>query len=205
MMARPDARVAAIIGTGFQALTQVEAVDAVRRLAEVRVWSRSVEKREAFAAELRAKLAPIAVSVAGQAKEALAGADIAITATSAKDPVFEAEWIESGTHINAVGSNQAKRREMPGEILRRASLVVVDSREVAELESGDLLLARAEGEWDGGNLIELKDLMGGGCGRTSAEEITIFKSNGLAAEDVAVAGWVYERAAELGEGRALLG
>jgi ornithine cyclodeaminase/alanine dehydrogenase-like protein (mu-crystallin family) len=189
LLARQDAWVLGVIGSGFQAETQVEAMAAVRRLQEIRVWSRKPDCREAFAAKLRDKGLPGVVAVAS-AEAVVRNADIVVTATNAKDPVFDAAWVAPGTHINATGSNQAKRRELPAEILSRAALIAVDSKEQAEMESGDLLLARAEGRWNGEHLVELQEV----SGRPDAGAITIFKSNGLAIEDVVAAGWVYERA-----------
>nr|MDQ2901448.1 ornithine cyclodeaminase family protein [Acidobacteriota bacterium] len=194
-MARSESETVGIIGSGFQAETQLAAMRVVRSIRTVRVWSRSVERRSAFAARLGAE----AVETARQAVE---DSDIVVTATNAKDPVFEAGWIANGTHINAMGSNQASRRELPADVLSRAETIAVDSIEQAEMESGDLLLARAEGRWRGVNLFELKDIVAGKKkGRDSKADITIFKSNGLAVEDVAAAGWVYERAVEAGIGR----
>jgi ornithine cyclodeaminase/alanine dehydrogenase-like protein (mu-crystallin family) len=189
VLARKDAETLGVIGSGFQAETQIAAVATVRRLKEIRVWSRQPERREEFVARLRENGYAGAV-VAESARAAVSAADIVVTATSAKDPVLEADWIAPGTHINATGSNQAKRRELPPEILGRASIIAVDSREQAEMESGDLLLARSEGKWDGEGIVELAEV----SGRRNADEITIFKSNGLAIEDVVSAGWVYERA-----------
>jgi ornithine cyclodeaminase/alanine dehydrogenase-like protein (mu-crystallin family) len=194
LMARKDAATLAIIGTGFQAETQVDAVAAVRPLREIRIWSRKPEKREQFAERLRAKGLK-GVSIAASAEAAVAGAAIAVTATNSKDPVFAAEWVAEGTHINATGSNQANRRELPADILSRAALVAVDSKEQAAMESGDLLLASEE-EWDRQNLVELADVHG----RNDDRAITVFKSNGLALEDVVAAGWVYQEAARLGIG-----
>ena len=197
LLAREDAAVVGIIGSGFQAETQLTAMHAVRKIRSVRVWSRGPEKRKAFAAKLSAEAAETA-------QAAIEGADIVITATNSKDPVFEADWISPGTHVNAMGSNQAGRRELPAELLSRAENVVVDSIEQSEMESGDLLLARAEGKWKGENLIELREIVAGRVtGRTGKTAITIFKSNGLAVEDVAAAGWVYEQAIERGMGRAI--
>lgn len=193
LMARKDAATLGIIGTGFQAETQVDAVAAVRPLREIRVWSRKPEKRERFAEKLRAK--GYSVSVAASAEAAVSNAAIVVTATNAKEPVFAAEWIAEGTHINATGSNQANRRELPADILNRAALVAVDSKEQAAMESGDLLLPH-EQEWDRQNLVELADVHG----RTDDRAITIFKSNGLALQDVAAAGWIYEEAVRLGLG-----
>lgn len=195
LLAREDAAAVGIIGSGFQAETQLAAMHAVRKIRSVRVWSRGAEKRKAFAAKLSAE----AVETA---QDAVEQADIVITATNSKDPVFEADWIAPGTHVNAMGSNQAGRRELPPEILARAENVVVDSIEQSEMESGDLLLARAEGKWKGENLVELRDVVAGRVtGRTGKAAITVFKSNGLAVEDVAAAGWVYEQALQRGMGR----
>jgi ornithine cyclodeaminase/alanine dehydrogenase-like protein (mu-crystallin family) len=195
VLARPDSQVLGVVGSGFQAETQVAAVAAVRRLSEIRVWSRKADGREAFAAKLRDR-GYTGATAAQSAEEVVRGADILVTATNAKDPVFEAGWVSAGTHINATGSNQAKRRELPAEILTRAALIAVDSKEQAEMESGDLLLARAEGKWSGEGVVELAEV----AGRREAGDITIFKSNGLAIEDVVAAGWVYERAVAEGLG-----
>jgi ornithine cyclodeaminase/alanine dehydrogenase-like protein (mu-crystallin family) len=196
LLARKESRVLAVIGSGFQAVTQADAVAAVRPLTEIRVWSRTADRRESFAARLREKGFP-GVTAAESAEAAVRHADILVTATNAKDPVFDAAWVSLGTHINATGSNQAKRRELPPEILTRASLIAVDSKEQAAMESGDLLLAKAEGKWNGEGLVELAEV----TGRRNPDDITIFKSNGLAIEDVVAAGWIYERALEEGLGR----
>ncbi len=191
VLARQDAQVLGVIGSGFQAETQVAAIAAVRNLTGIRVWSRKAGRREAFAAKLREQ-GFSGVVVAESAEAVVRHADILVTATNAKDPVFDAAWVSPGTHINATGSNQARRRELPPEILGRAAVVAVDSKEQAEMESGDLLLARAAGIWNGENLVELQDV----SGRPEPGAITIFKSNGLAIEDVVAAGWVYERSCQ---------
>ncbi|MDQ6663031.1 MAG: ornithine cyclodeaminase family protein [Acidobacteriota bacterium] len=194
-MARVESETVGIIGSGFQAETQLAAMRAVRNVRTVRVWSRSIEKRNAFAAKL-------GVDAVETARHAVENSDIVITATNSKDPVVEAEWIAAGTHINAMGSNQASRRELPAGLLSRAETIAVDSIEQADMESGDLLLAKTEGRWKGANLFELEDIVTGKkVGRTEKTAITIFKSNGLAVEDVAAAGWVYEQAVEAGIGR----
>jgi len=196
LMARPGADVVGLIGSGFQARTQAEAMAAVRPVREIRIWSRSEEKRRAFAAELSASL-PVRVMAARSAEEAIRGAGIVVTATSSRDPVVEAGWVEPGAHVNAVGSNQPNRRELPASLVRAAGLIAVDSLEQARMESGDLLL----GLEDWSRVVELKDLVGGV--HTKAEDITIFKSNGLAIEDVIAAGYVYERGLSEGAGQSL--
>src|SRR5437867_3146257 len=120
LLARPDAATVGIIGSGFQARTQVAAMRAVRPIRTVKVWSRSEDKRRSFAHELGA----VAVDTAEQA---VSDSDIVITATNAKDPVFEAAWVSPGIHINAMGSNRAQRRELPAGLILSAGLVVVDS------------------------------------------------------------------------------
>ena len=126
-------------------------------------------------------------------------ARVATTATNSAEPVIETAWVGAGTHINAMGSNQAKRRELPGELVRCGDVIAVDSIEQSRMESGDLLLAFPEDDW--GRVVELKDVAAGRARRTRPDQLTIFKSNGLAVEDVAAAGWVYERAREAGAGR----
>jgi alanine dehydrogenase len=194
-LARGDASVAAIIGSGFQAQTQLEAIASVRQLREVRVWSRKGERREAFARRCAEKFG-LNVRATETARECVEGADIVTTATSSKEPVFETDWITPGTHINGTGSNWAQRRELPAALLfEKADLVAVDSVEVAKIESGDLLIPLVERGSASFPGVELADIVAGKRpGRTSADQITVFKSNGLAVEDIAVAGYLYEEA-----------
>ena len=198
VMARPGSRRLGIIGSGFQARTQLEAMLAAMPFAEVRVWSRSAEKRAAFAEECRRKF-DVRIDAVSTAEEAVRDADVVVTATNAAEPVVAAEWIAPGTHINAMGSNQARRRELPGELVRRADSIAADSIEQSRMESGDLLLAGDDFDW--GRVVELKDVVAGRVSRPTADAITIFKSNGLAVEDVIAAGTVYERAIAAGVGR----
>jgi len=180
-LARPDAAILAVIGSGFQAETQVRAISQVRAIGEIRVWSRSAEKREEFARRMNAR-------AMDSAREAVEGADIIVTATSAKDPVIETEWVSPGAHINAMGSNRPNRRELPTDlVLHRADLVAADSVEDAQIESGDLIISGALSR-----TLEFSDIVAGKIpGRTSAGQITVFKSNGLAIQDIAVAGYLY--------------
>ncbi len=197
-MARPDTDTLGIIGSGFQARSQLSAMLAERAFRRIRVWSRDAGKREAFAAESSAAFGKN-VEAVGTAEAAVRGAGIVVTATNAKDPVLESDWIEPGTHLNAMGSNQAKRRELPAELVRRADWIAVDSMEQARMESGDLLLAFDEAGWKNPRLVELKEVAAGGLKRQPAD-ITIFKSNGLAVEDVICAGYVYEIGLQRGRG-----
>jgi ornithine cyclodeaminase/alanine dehydrogenase-like protein (mu-crystallin family) len=178
LLSNPEADALGVIGSGFQARTQVEAIRAVRSIKTVRVWSRNEEKRKKFAEECSAQ-------AVATAEEAVHGAQIVVTATNSQEPVLEDDWIAPGTMINAMGSNVASRRELPGELLRRASLVAVDSLEQARIEAGDLILPNS---W--ANVIELKDVKR----RFNPDEITIFKSLGICVEDVAAAAFVYEKA-----------
>jgi alanine dehydrogenase len=180
LLAPAEAAVVGLIGTGFQAASQIEAMRCVRPIQEVRVWSRSAEKRERFAREHQA-------TAVATAEEAVRGADIVITATFAKEPVLDAAWLSSHAHINAMGSNQAQKRELPREAVERCALIVVDSVEQAKIESGDLI---ANGfDWSDPRLKEMKDM----TGPSPQGGMTLFKSNGLGLEDVAVAAFVYEQ------------
>jgi len=188
LLARPDADTLGVIGTGFQAETQIAAIRAVRPIREVRVWSRDAVRRAAFAEKMNAR-------ATATAEEAIHGAGIVVTATYAKDPVIEDEWVAPGTHVNAIGSNNPLRREIPAALVARAGLIAVDAIDQARIESGDLLLAWTSPEqWNDPRLVELAPIVAGqAAGRTSTQEVTIFKSNGLGVQDVAVAGYVYER------------
>lgn len=202
-MSREDAATLAIIGSGFQARTQLDAMRAVRQISQVRVWSRDAAKRAAFAAEAAADPG-VTVHAAETAEQAVRGADIVVTATNAKEPVIASEWVEPGVHINAMGSNQANRREIPGELVRRADSIAVDSLEQARMESGDLLMAMDEKDWASPRIVELKEVVSGRARtRTAPDQITLFKSIGLAVEDVIAAAFVYERARAAGIGRSV--
>jgi alanine dehydrogenase len=178
LMADPNAETLGVIGSGFQARTQVEAIRSVRSIKTVRVWSRDEGKRRKFAEEVSAE--PVAT-----AEEAVRGAQIVATATNSAEPVIEDGWIGPGTMINAMGSNVAKRRELPSELVRRASMVAVDSLEQAKIEAGDLILAES---W--ANVRELHTV----SRHFDPTQVTIFKSLGIAVEDVAAAAFVYEKA-----------
>lgn len=182
LLAKAQASTLGVIGTGFQSASQIEAIRAVRPIASVRVWGRDPEKRKQFADAVGG----VAVATA---EAAVRDSDIVVTMTSAKDPVIESGWIAPEAHVNAAGSNRATHRELPAELIERAEWVVVDDREQAKIESGDLILANFN--WSDPRLLELKDVSGG----RASTGITIFKSNGLGLEDVAVAGHIYERVA----------
>ncbi|HYM10739.1 MAG TPA: ornithine cyclodeaminase family protein [Bryobacterales bacterium] len=197
-LARPDAAVVGLIGSGFQAETQLEAVAKVRPIREARVFSRSAERRGRFAARMSASLGfPITAVESGE--QAIRNCDIAITATNARDPVLLGEWLEPGMHINAAGSNHARRRELDAAAVGRASRIVADSVEQSKMESGELIAAFAQrpSGWD--RVVELADVLAGKApGRVGKNDITLFKSNGLAIEDIAVGGYVYQQVVDRG-------
>ena len=177
-LARADACVLAIIGSGVQASSHLEALRLVRAFREVRVWS--PRRAGAFAEEH-------GVDAAASAEEAVQGADVVVTATTSPTPVLSGEWLSPGAHINAVGAPRPDWRELDDEVLRRAK-VYVDSREAAMKESGDVIAA-------GEVLAEIGEVVSGAeQGRRSLEEVTLFKSLGLAVEDVATAELVYRKA-----------
>lgn len=201
LLARPDASTLAIVGSGVQARSHLEALGCVRQLREVKVWSPSSERRERFVTEMRDRTRA-SIEVAPSAEAAVAGADLILLATSSRSPVVRSEWIADGAHICAVGACRPDQREMEGALVARARLFV-DSREGATAESGDVVLAIAEGLFDARHIAgELGELAAGRIqGRQRADQVTVFKSLGMAVEDVAAAHLAYERAKERGLGR----
>jgi alanine dehydrogenase len=200
-LARPDARAAAIIGTGGQAKTQLEAVAAVRKLESVRAYGRDPERRSQFAKEMTRRLG-VPVTGVGSASEAVRGADIVCTATTASQPIVMGTDLGNGVHINAIGANHAHKRELDDEAVASADVIVVDSVEQSRQESGDLIIAFKGDEvcWTG--VKKLSDVVAAKTtGRTSAGEVTLFKSNGIASWDLAVAMRVYALAKEKGLGK----
>jgi ornithine cyclodeaminase/alanine dehydrogenase-like protein (mu-crystallin family) len=202
-LARKDARVAAIIGTGGQARTQLEAVAAVRKLESARAFGRDAAKREKFCQEMAKRLG-IPVQACGSAAEAVRGADIISTATTASQPVVRGADLSPGAHINAIGANHAHKRELDDEAVASADIIVVDSVEQSRQEAGDLIIAFHGDEicWTG--VKKLSEIVAGkASGRTSDAEVTLFKSNGIASWDLAVAMKVYAMARGKGLGREL--
>ena len=191
LLARDDAKTLAILGAGVQAKTHLEAIPLVRKIGEVRVFSRTAEK----AARLRGCV------VARSAEEAVRGADIVVTATSSRDPIVKREWVAPGTHINAVGSSIAAARELDGATVAASSLFV-DRRESTVNESGDYLFALRENAIGPDHIrAEIGELLiGTAKGRTSRDEITLFKSLGLGIEDLASAAFIYEKVKRSGGG-----
>jgi len=202
-LARKDAAAAGIVGTGGQARTQLEAIASVRKLNLVKVYGRNAERSEKFASEMSSRLG---INVQSVASSAEATSDVAIicTATSASAPVVSSEHISPGTHINAIGANHMRKRELDAATVARCSRIYVDSIEQSRQEAGDLVLGFAghEQRWD--TVRELSSLVAGICpGRTEEAQITLFKSNGIAAWDLAAAVCVYRMAQEQKLGRQL--
>jgi ornithine cyclodeaminase/alanine dehydrogenase-like protein (mu-crystallin family) len=199
-LALADADTLAIFGTGWQARGQVLAVDVVRPLKQVRVYSRNAENRQKFVAELGKEIKADLVACESPT-EALEGATIVATATTARDPLFPSDAVADGTHINAAGSNALIRREIDERLVRRAGLVAVDSRAQAREEAGDLLVPAERGWLDWDQVPELSSIIAGQTrGRQSEAEITIFESQGLGLQDVAAAALVFQKAIEAGRG-----
>ncbi len=202
-LARKNARVAAIIGTGGQARTQLEAVAAVRKLESARAYGRDAAKREKFCKEMSERVG-IPVQACASAAEAVRGADIVCTATTATQPVVGGADLSPGAHINAIGANHAHKRELDDEAVASADIIVVDSVEQSRQEAGDLIIAFHGDEicWTG--VKKLSEIVAGkASGRTSDTELTLFKSNGIASWDLAVAMKVYAMAREKKLGREL--
>jgi ornithine cyclodeaminase len=201
LLARDDAGVLAVIGSGVQARSHVDAIARVRDLRSIRAWSPNPERLETFVRETQPRTGAT-VTPCASARAAVEGADIVVLATSAREPVIESEWIADGTHVCAVGACRPDQREMDTALVARAR-VFVDSRAGARAESGDLLVPMREGAFDETHILgELGEVLAGLLrGRRSAAEVTIFKSLGMAVEDVAAAHLAYEKAAERGFGR----
>ena len=200
-LAREDASTAAIFGSGWQARGQLEALAAVRKLERVKVFSRTAEKVKTFCDEMRAKLS-LDVVPAASPDDAVKGADIVVTITTSATPVFNGEALAPGTHVNAAGSNSLLRQEIDEATVRRASPVVVDSRPSALKEAGDLLPALEKGRLHVGALTELGEVIAGlRPGRTSSEQITLFESQGMAIQDLAIGAELLKRARAAGIGQ----
>ena len=186
-LARPDAKVAGVFGAGWQAEGHVRAICAALPLERVKVYSRKADKLAAFC-ERMSVATGIAVVPAASAEEAVCGSDLVGTVTTAAQPLFDAEWLMPGAHVNAAGSNALIRQELSEATLRRAALIAVDAVPTALAEAGDLLPLLEKGRLHARQLVELGDIITGKQqGRTSPEQITVFESQGMAIQDLAVA------------------
>lgn len=201
LLACAEAGDLAILGSGVQARTHLQAMRVVRPLRGVRVWSRSAENAKRFAAWASRQIPDVEVTVCATAEEAVRNADLICTTTAATEPVLQGEWISQGAHINAAGASVRGFRELdPGAVER--SRVFVDSRESALAESDDIRGAIAEGVIDASHIVgDLADLASGRVpGRRNEGDVTLFESCGMAIEDIAAAAFVYERACALRRG-----
>src|SRR5712692_11238489 len=199
-LARSDASVVGLIGAGKQAYTQVLGVCAVRQVRVVYVYSRRLPECESFCNGLMHRLS-IEVRPAPSARQALEDADIVITATTSPEPVLPGDWLKSGCHINAIGSNWANRRELDLATLQRSDVIVTDSKEQAQSEAGDFIIPAKDGLFDWSRVFDLADVVAGHKPRRATpNEITLYKGVGIALEDVATASLVYTLARERGIG-----
>ena len=203
-LARTDAAVLAILGSGVQAHSHLEAIARVRTISSVRVWSPTPAHCRKFVAE-HAHAVNANIVAAETARDAVEAADIIVLATSASEPVVRSEWVQPGTHVCAVGACRPDTREMDGELVAHSRLFV-DARISALAEAGDILIPLREGRIDPDHILgEIGEVLAGRVeGRTSDADVTIFKSLGMAVEDVAAAALAYRRATEVGLGRGLI-
>jgi len=204
ILSNPGAADAALFGAGWQAETQLQAMDAVRELKRVWIVNRRPERRQSFidkmTPRIKAKLLP-----ASSAEEAVRQSQIVTTITSSREPVLKGEWLQAGVHVNAAGGNMLLRREIDDEVVLRSNRIVVDSIEQSKIESGEFVGVIETGRRHWEDFVELRDVVAElKPGRTSPSEITLFKSGGIALEDVAIGKLVYERAVERGIGTKIL-
>jgi ornithine cyclodeaminase/alanine dehydrogenase-like protein (mu-crystallin family) len=202
-MARPDASEVGIFGSGKQARTQLIAICKVRKIERVQVYSPNEDHRRSFADEM-GKVCETEVEPVPRPEMAAEDKDIIITATTSREPVLNGQWISEGTHINAVGSNFLGKAELDGVAVRMCESIVVDSKEQARIEAGDFVQSLEEGSIQWSDIHELSHvIVGRYTGRAHPQDITLFKSLGIAIEDIAVAGMVYQKAQSMGLGRVI--
>lgn len=202
-LARADASTLALVGSGVQARSHLEALQHVRQLKEVRVWSPRPQSREQFIADMSPRLG-MPIHDAPSAEAAVRGADLIVIATASKTPVVDNAWVGDGAHVMCVGACRPDQREMEPALVKRGRLFV-DSRAAALVESGDVVMNIKDGLFDNthvrGEIGEL--VLGRAAGRIADGDVTIFKSLGMAVEDVVAADLVFRRASETGAGTEL--
>ncbi len=200
-LARRDAVNLGVYGSGWQARSQVEAVSKVRKLQEIRCYSPNPTHTRSFVHEVTQSLG-IETLPMERPQSVAEESDIIVTVTNAKEPVVRGEWLREGVHLNGVGANDLHRRELDSPAIEKCDLIFVDSLEQSKLESGDLVAPVSEGLLEWGRVMEIGKLVAGKVeGRSTENQITLFKSNGLAIEDVALARHIYELAVSRGVGR----
>jgi ornithine cyclodeaminase/alanine dehydrogenase-like protein (mu-crystallin family) len=202
-MAKENAATIGVIGSGFQARTQLEAVCVARNIKQAKVYSRRQERREEFANQMTERL-NLEVKAVDSAQDCVAEADVVVTITSARDPVLEGAWLVPGAHVNAAGGNHWMRREIDEDTVTRSEVIVVDDLDQAKVECGDLMWPESRGSFRWDMAHELQDVVAGRVkGRPSESSITLFESMGVALEDIAAAQLVYHKAREQGVGQEL--
>jgi alanine dehydrogenase len=196
VLAKPDTPVLGILGAGVQARAHILALTRVRRLSRIKLYSPSGKSALTIKEELE-KPCGLPIDVVNSPQDAVRDSDLLVTVTTAKEPIVKPEWLKPGAHINAVGSHRPDLREIDGETLKRAT-VVVDSRAAVMAECGDILLALKEKSISEADIHgEIGEVLAGSkTGRSSAGEITLYKSVGIAIQDVATAQLVYRKALE---------
>jgi len=200
-MARMDASEVGLFGSGYQAQTQLQAVCKVRKVRRVQVYSRNAENRRRFANEM-AVVCQTEVEPVPRPEMAAEDKDIVITATNSREPVLNGNWLAEGTHLNVIGSNFLTKSEIDSATLRRCDSIVVDSKDQARIEAGDFAQALEDGTIHWSDIHELGHvIVGRYTGRAHAEDVTLFKSLGIAVEDIAVAAKVYSAAQAKGLGQ----
>ena len=187
-LSREDSKIGAIIGSGLQAETQLLAIDHVRKFQEIRIFSRSAENRKAFIKKMQPQMKARLIEVQS-AEESVRDADVICTITTSKTPVVYGEWLKPGCHINAAGTNWSNKRELDENAVQRSDLICCDHREQSKIEAGDLIGVIED--WN--SVWELSDVVQGPVSRTSPDQITLFKSNGIAMEDIALALHIYKK------------
>jgi alanine dehydrogenase len=193
-LSRADSSTVGIVGTGWQAESQLEAICAVRPIRRIRCYGRDPSRRRAFAKTMSTRLG-IDVHAADSAKAAVQHADVVVAATPSSNPVILGKWLGPGTHVNAMGANRIDARELDDDVIRRSTLITVDSVEQAKLEAGDLVQPVQKGLLTWKKIREISDVVLGKVGgRKADEEITLFKSLGIGIEDLAAGSVVYEKA-----------
>jgi alanine dehydrogenase len=200
LLAREDSKELALLGAGVLAMHHLDAVRCVRGIKRVRMWSRSGDRAREFAARAR-KQFDVEIVVSGTAREAVKGADVVCTLTASRTPVLEGAWLSPGAHVNAVGASLPAARELDTAAVVRSRLFV-DRRESTLNEAGDFLFPRAEGAITDAHILgELGDLLSGSVkGRVTRDDVTLFKSLGLAVEDVAALRHIHTKAIAMGAG-----
>lgn len=200
VLSNPTASVLGVLGAGVQAKAHITALSRVRNLQSIKIYSPSGTSAGRVKQELEPELG-VPIEVAKSAEEAVRGADLIVTATTAKEPILQVEWLKPGAHINAVGSHRPDLRELDGTTLARCN-VFVDSRDAIMAECGDVLLALAEKSIPADHVrAEIGEVLAATKpGRTTTDEVTLYKSVGIAIQDVATARLVYDKALDKGVG-----